>query len=77
MLLRDVLSSKEAIFLGLAWPYSMTGGKMTRPEGWEEDRQRFWQSRLTSMTRKRWGVSGPETRSRRSFLRCVARQGTV
>lgn len=68
MIFRDVLSPKEVIFIGPHRSWSMTRGKMTRREGWEEDRQRFWQGRLTSMNRKREGTNGPEARSGRSFL---------
>lgn len=77
MLFRDALSPKQAIFLGLNRSWSMTSGKMTRTEGWEEDRQRFWQGRLTSINRKREGASRPEPKSGRSFLRWVEKQGDV
>lgn len=75
MLFRDALSPKEATFLGLNRLWSVTRGKMTRTEGWEEDRQRFWQGRLTSINRKREGASRPK--SGRRFLRWVERQGDV
>lgn len=38
MLFRDVLSPKEAIYLGPHRSWSVARGKMTRTEGWEEDR---------------------------------------
>ena len=53
MLFRLVLSPKEGVFLGPARPGSVTGRKMSRPKGWEEEKQRVLQGRLTSVTRKR------------------------
>lgn len=53
VIFRDVLSPKEAVFLGPVRPGSVTGRKMARPKGWEEEKQRVQQGRLTSVTRER------------------------